>query len=64
MRDHSPIPEPRPQPAPAPQRPAAQFLGGPQPHLNDPHPMKDDPRYDKYRGRRRRRRPKSKPPPS
>jgi hypothetical protein len=44
--------------------PVAAFLGGPPPHLNDPHPMAGDPRFDQYRGRKRRRRPKSSPPPA
>ena len=65
MSPHDDKDEPtRSEPAPASQPPAAAFLGGPPPHLHgDPHPMANDPRFDKYRGRKRRRRPKSKPPP-
>ena len=48
-----------------PPQPVSQILGGPPPHLHgDPHPLANDPRYDKYRGRKRRRRPKTKPPPA
>jgi hypothetical protein len=47
-----------------PAEPSPTPGGGPPPHLATPHPQANDPRFDKYRGRKRRRRPKSAPPPA